>query len=130
MKRCKHCGETKPIDEFYGDRKARDGCRPECKACNLAARARKYAADPQPYVDRVKKWQQENPERLNEYRREYRRRPERKVADRAGTSSVNTGSRSPTTTACSKSRAECARSVSNLGRRSARFTSIMITSRA
>lgn len=84
MKRCKHCGETKSIDDFYGDRKARDGRRPECKACNLAIRARKYAANPQPYIDRVKKWQQENPERLNEYRREYRQRPERKAADREG----------------------------------------------
>ena len=61
MKRCKHCGETKPIDEFYGDRKSgRDGRRPECKACNLAATQSKYAANPQPYIDRVKKWQQEN----------------------------------------------------------------------
>jgi len=82
MKRCKHCGATKSLDEFYGDRKARDGRRPECKDCNLAARARKYAADPQPYIDRVKKWQQANPERLNAYRHEYRRRPERVAADR------------------------------------------------
>jgi Recombination endonuclease VII len=43
-----------------------------------------YAANPQPYIDRVKKWQQDNPERLNEYRREYRQRPERKAADREG----------------------------------------------
>lgn len=84
MKRCNHCGETKSLDEFYGDRKAKDGRRPECKACNLAGGARKYAANPQPYIDRVKKWQQENPERLNAYRREYRQRPERKAADRAG----------------------------------------------
>jgi hypothetical protein len=84
VKRCKHCGETKSLDEFYGDPKARDGRRPECKACNLAGRARKYAANPQPYIDRVKKWQQENPERLNENRREYRRRPARQSADRAG----------------------------------------------
>jgi hypothetical protein len=32
----------------------------------------------------VKKWQQENAGRLNAYRREYRQRPERKVADREG----------------------------------------------
>jgi hypothetical protein len=84
VKRCKHCGEEKALDDFYADRKAKDGRRPECKRCNLAARAAKYAANPQPYIDRVKKWQQENPERLNEYRREYRRRPERKTADREG----------------------------------------------
>ncbi len=82
MKRCKHCGQTKPLDDFYKDRKAKDGCRPECKACNLAARAAKYAANPEPYIARVKKWQQENAERLNAYRREYRQRPDRKAADR------------------------------------------------
>jgi len=32
----------------------------------------------------VKRWQQENSERLNEYRREYRKRPDRKRADRDG----------------------------------------------
>jgi hypothetical protein len=84
VKRCKHCEETKPLDEFYADGKAKDGRRPECKACNLAARARKYAADPKPYIARVKKWQQENAGRLNEYRRDYRKRPERKAADREG----------------------------------------------
>ncbi len=82
MKRCKHCGELKPFDDFYRDKKARDGCRPECKACNLARRAAKYAANPQPYIDRVKRWQRANADRLNAYRREYRQRPERKAADR------------------------------------------------
>ena len=84
MKRCKHCGETKPLADFYRDAKAKDGCRPECKTCNLALRARKYAADPKPYIERVKRWQQENADRLNAYRREYRQRPERKRADRDG----------------------------------------------
>ena len=82
MKRCKLCGEDKPLDDFYGSKLGRDGVRPECKVCNLAARKAKYAADPEPYIARVKKWQQENPERLNAYRREYRRRPDRKRADR------------------------------------------------
>ena len=84
MKRCKQCGETKPVDEFYVNATSKDGRRAECKVCNLAGRARKYAANPQPYIDRVKKWQQDNPERLSAYRREYRRRPERKAADREG----------------------------------------------
>jgi hypothetical protein len=84
VKRCKQCGEAKPLDEFYVNATCKDGRRPECKVCNLAGRARKYAANPQPYIDRVKRWQQENSERLNAYRREYRRRPERKTADREG----------------------------------------------
>ena len=84
MKRCKICGETKPLDEFYISKLGRDGHRLDCKTCNLGARKAKYAANPQPYIDRVKKWQQENSERLNEYRREYRKRPDRKRADRDG----------------------------------------------
>jgi hypothetical protein len=84
VKRCKKCGETKPLEDFYVNADCKDGRRPECKACNLAARARKYAANPQPYIARAKKWQQENAGRLNAYRREYRRRPERKTADREG----------------------------------------------
>jgi hypothetical protein len=82
LKACKHCGTVKSLDDFYTDRKARDGRRPECKACNLAIRKAKYADNPAPYIARVKKWQQENAERLNAYRREYRQRPERKAADR------------------------------------------------
>jgi hypothetical protein len=84
VKCCKVCGATKPATEFYANATGKDGLRRDCKACNLAARAAKYAENPQPYIDRVKKWQQENPERLNAYRREYRQRPERKFADREG----------------------------------------------
>jgi hypothetical protein len=61
----------------------RDGYRSDCKACNLAARAARYAENPAPYIARVKQWQQENSERLNEYRRAYRQRPERQAADRS-----------------------------------------------
>jgi hypothetical protein len=84
MKRCKVCGETKSLEDFYSSKLGRDGYRLECKACNLAARKAKYEADPKPHIERVKKWQQENADRLNAYRREYRRRPERKAADREG----------------------------------------------
>lgn len=61
-----------------------DGHRSDCIPCNLAARARRYAADPKPYIARVKRWQQENAGRLNAYRREYNKRPERKASERAG----------------------------------------------
>jgi hypothetical protein len=84
MKTCRDCGQAKPLDDFYASKGGRDGRRPECKACNLAARKAKYAKNPAPYIARVKKWQQANAERLNAYRREYRKRPERKAADRDG----------------------------------------------
>jgi hypothetical protein len=61
----------------------RDGYRNDCKACNLAAKAARYKANPQPSIDRVKRWQQENPDRLNATRRRRRELPEVKRRERA-----------------------------------------------
>ena len=83
-KRCKHCGELKPLEDFYGDAAARDGRRPECKACSAARRKRWYAENRELEIGRVKAWQQANAERLNAYRREHNARPERKRALRDG----------------------------------------------
>src|SRR5690242_5387792 len=84
MKRCVVCGELKPISDFYAMTGMRDGHRNDCKACNLAAKKRRYDADPANAIARVKKWQQENADRLNAYRRERNARPERKRALRDG----------------------------------------------
>jgi hypothetical protein len=62
----------------------RDGRRNDCKACNLAAKKRRYDADPAAAIARVKRWQQENAERLNAYRRQRNALPERKRAMRDG----------------------------------------------
>ena len=32
-KRCRKCGETKPVDEFYRDRRKKDGMQFNCKDC-------------------------------------------------------------------------------------------------
>jgi hypothetical protein len=62
----------------------RDGHRNECKACNLRQKHDRYLRDPEPEKRRVQQWRVDNPERYSEYRAEYRARPERKKADRAG----------------------------------------------
>jgi hypothetical protein len=72
MKRCKHCGETKPLDAFYADRAARDGRRPECKSCTSARRMAAYRANSQREIQRVLRWQQENRERYNAKQRAYK----------------------------------------------------------
>jgi hypothetical protein len=41
-KRCRICGAEKPADAFYRASGTADGYRGVCKACNLAARARRY----------------------------------------------------------------------------------------
>ena len=43
-KTCRCCGETKPICDFYQDKKASDGLQSYCKKCmNEKSRARKHA---------------------------------------------------------------------------------------
>lgn len=83
-KHCKVCGELKPLEEFYRSAGMRDGHRNDCKACNLAAKARRYAADPQAAIDRVSRWQKANPERMRAYRKEYRQREHVKKSQREG----------------------------------------------
>ena len=82
MKQCVKCGEAKPLGEFYTERSARDGRRNDCKACNLAAKAARHAANPEPGRERAKRWNRENPERYAQRMAEYRESGKKKVADR------------------------------------------------
>ena len=84
MKRCKKCGTTKPVEDFYRCAGMRDGYRSDCKACNLREKRESYLANPDAAKDRARRWQQENPERLNAYRRARRLEPEVKLRERAG----------------------------------------------
>ncbi|HEX6312004.1 MAG TPA: endonuclease VII domain-containing protein [Acidimicrobiia bacterium] len=81
-KRCRRCGETKPLDAYYRDRAARDGHRPECKACTGARRRAWYRANREREIRRVVSWQQRNRDYYNERQREYRR--ENREAERLG----------------------------------------------
>ncbi len=82
MKRCVVCGELKPFDDFYRMKGMRDGHRNDCKACHRSAKRARYAADPAKYKAMVKRWQQENADRLNAYRRERNTLPEVKRRQR------------------------------------------------
>src|SRR4051794_19963756 len=82
MKRCTKCGETKALTDFYADRNTRDGRRPDCKACNSAASAARHRANPEPARERVRKWQEANPERYAARQAEYRASGKKKIADR------------------------------------------------
>lgn len=77
-KRCNKCGEVKALDDFYGATGAKDGRRGECIACAKVIRRSWYEANRADSIANVKRWQQENAERLNAYRREYNARPDRK----------------------------------------------------
>jgi hypothetical protein len=82
FKTCKHCNETRALEDFYVDRAARDGRRTECKACTSARRRKWYEANRQFEIDRVTEWRKANPEHFSDWQRTYRNRPERKRAMR------------------------------------------------
>jgi hypothetical protein len=74
VKRCKKCGAAKPVEDFYGNRGARDGRRPECKACTNANRLKRYRLNREREIARVRAWQKANPERLKAWRKKNRDR--------------------------------------------------------
>lgn len=84
MKRCKHCHVEKPLADFYGDTAARDGHRPECKACTAARRKAWYEENREREIDRVTQWQKANPERVAANRARRRARPGVKLKEREG----------------------------------------------
>jgi hypothetical protein len=71
-KRCNRCGKSKPLAAFYRDKGARDGHRPECKACTSARRKAWYQANRETEIARVMAWQRANQERYLQRQREYR----------------------------------------------------------
>ena len=84
MKQCKKCGASKPLDDFYRAAGTRDGHRGDCKACSSEDKRRRYLANTQAAIDRVRRWQQANPERVNATQRALRAKPEAKLRERAG----------------------------------------------
>ena len=81
-KRCKVCGQIKALDDFYRAPGMRDGYRSDCKACNLAAKAARNAANPEPARERAREWIRQNPDRYAEKQARYRADGRKKVSDR------------------------------------------------
>lgn len=81
-KRCNKCGVVKPLTEFYRTPGMRDGHRNDCKACNLAAKAARYRANPGPAKDRAKRWAREHADLVAARRREYHVSGKKRVANR------------------------------------------------
>ncbi len=65
QKSCRICGATKPLTEFHRAKDMRDGHRNECKVCFRERSKARYAANPEKYIAGVKRWQQQNRERVS-----------------------------------------------------------------
>lgn len=70
MKRCKICGEMKPLEAFDKNKIIKDGHDNRCKVCRKAARD---AVDKEQIKARNRAYYEANAERLREYAKEYRR---------------------------------------------------------
>lgn len=71
-KRCRRCGETKPLSEFSASSKKLDGAHSYCKPC-VARAARAYNRTPEAREKR-EAWYRANRDRVREYGRAYQRR--------------------------------------------------------
>ena len=59
MKLCRRCGHEKPASAFYKDRQTKDGLTAYCADCNR---------------EKVRAWQEQNPDRATASQERYRRR--------------------------------------------------------
>lgn len=63
MKLCTKCGVTKPLFDFYANKKAPDGCNYKCKTCDKAYQAERYLRNPEAIKQNAKRWADKNQER-------------------------------------------------------------------
>jgi hypothetical protein len=78
VKTCTKCSETKPLDQFYRDKKTRDGCTIQCKACRKAY----DQANRETIAQRQRAYNVANAEANAEYQRNYRRANAQAIASR------------------------------------------------
>lgn len=71
MKKCTKCGEVKSFDCFSYDRRKKDECRSDCKAC-VAFYKKCYLENNRDKVrERKRKWHLDNRDKILEDKREY-----------------------------------------------------------
>lgn len=71
QKKCWRCGDIRPSSDFNVNRAARDGLCDLCKPCMRAASAERYERNRERYLERNRRWKEENPERLRDAQRRY-----------------------------------------------------------
>lgn len=66
-KRCSRCGETKPLTEFYIDRRRNS----RCKQCSREITRQWANENPDRHRERARRWNRENPDRVKANRAQY-----------------------------------------------------------
>lgn len=61
---CSECGQEKPLSEFNKRRSNKDGHQDRCRACFSRYNKARYHADPQRFIDGVRKYREENLENV------------------------------------------------------------------
>lgn len=86
LKKCRKCRVVKPLADFYPQRDMKDGYRHNCKTCHANQHKDWYLRNRTDEIERVRKWQQSNPEKVNaSHRRRRERDPEKeRRRNRAG----------------------------------------------
>ena len=93
---CTGCGRSLPLDQFYRDRRKRDGQYSECKSCVKARRAADLAKrraadkarrqrDPETARQRDRVYYQEHKEARNDAQRRYRQKRRQQQGQADGT---------------------------------------------
>lgn len=88
-KRCTRCKEIKPLEDFYNNKRSKDGLTYRCAECTKEVRREQYWEDPEKYkeqsakyyeenreehIARSTRWKKKNPELARKYAREYAQR--------------------------------------------------------
>jgi 5-methylcytosine-specific restriction endonuclease McrA len=71
LKRCRVCGESKPLDQFHRDRARRDGRQTICKACGTVHERKRYADNREAFAVYRRQQYAKNRDEALEYSRQY-----------------------------------------------------------
>jgi hypothetical protein len=79
VKQCSKCQEEKSLDQFGNFSRARDGKKSECKKCISLRNKRRYAENEEKLKNQVKKWQEQNPDKVQDYKDKYNNKNKEKL---------------------------------------------------
>lgn len=72
MKRCRVCGQEKPLDDFHRNSRAKDGRQSRCKECGCRSAREWNEANRDRKRENGRRWREENADAINAKRRQSR----------------------------------------------------------